>query len=288
MKVKIIADSGCDLPKQILDNLQIEMMPLIVQADGEDYLDRKTIEPLQLYSKMRNGSATKTAQVSPLTIKETLTTYAKQNIPVIYITLSSGLSGTFQTAVLMKNEVSEEFPDSSVAVFDSLGASLGYGLMVYEAALLAEKGECFENILSMLSTFRENLQHIFTVDDLEYLFRGGRVSKTAAFMGSLLKIKPVLHMEDGKLFPLEKVRGRKKAFARMLELMKERTGDTSNMTLAISHGDDIESANVLKEMIIKEFHTNEIIINMIGGAIGAHAGPGTVALFFLEKPVRTS
>ncbi|MFC0189152.1 DegV family protein [Fictibacillus aquaticus] len=287
MKVKIIADSGCDLPKQILDNLNIEMMPLIVQADGEEFLDRKTIEPVQLYNKMRNGSAPKTAQVSPLTIKETISTYAKENIPVIYITLSSGLSGTYQTAVLMNEEIKEEFPEAQSAIFDSLGASLGYGLMVYEAALLAEKGESIETILSMLEQFRDSLQYIFTVDDLEYLFRGGRVSKTAAFMGSLLKIKPVLHMKDGKLFPLEKVRGRKKSFSRMLELMKERTGDTSKMTIAISHGDDIESANLLKEMIKDEFKTNEIIINMIGGAVGAHAGPGTVALFFLSKPVRS-
>jgi DegV family protein with EDD domain len=286
--IKIITDTGSDLPKQILDELDVKMLPLVVQLNDEEYRDRETIEPKQLYTHMKNGAVPKTSQVPPAIIKDALEKFAREGTPVIYVTLSSGLSGTYQTAVLMKNEVLEEYPDAEIEVFDSLSASLGFGLMVYEAAKQAKEGKSITEILHTLTHYRDHLEHIFTVDDLEYLLRGGRISKTAAVMGTLLKIKPVLHMEEGKLFPLEKLRGKKKVLGRMVELMKERSQSLTDVTIGISHADDTEAAQALKEMIIEETGNKNIMITMIGCAIGAHAGPGTLALFFLNSPNKVS
>ncbi|MBD7965648.1 DegV family protein [Fictibacillus sp. Sa2CUA10] len=288
MMTTIITDTGSDLPKQLLDEYEIIMLPLIVQVNDEEYLDRSNIEPKQLYTYMKEGAVPKTAQVPPSIIKETLTSCARNGQPAIYITLSSGISGTYQTAVLMKNEVLEEYPNAQIEVFDSQAASLGYGLMVYEAAKEAKEGKSFDEILHTLQHYQNHLEHIFTVDDLEYLLRGGRVSKTAALMGTLLKIKPVLHMEDGKLFPLEKLRGKKKVLGRMVELMKERASSLDDITIGISHADDTETAKALKDLIIEETGNKNILVTMIGCAIGAHAGPGTIALFFLNTPKKAS
>ncbi|MCM3733767.1 DegV family protein [Fictibacillus nanhaiensis] len=286
--IHIITDTGSDLPKQLLDEYDITMLPLVVQLNNEEYLDRSNIEPKQLYTHMKDGAVPKTSQVPPALIKETLSSFAKNGKQAIYITLSSGISGTYQTAVLMKNEVLEEYPDAQIEVFDSQAASLGYGLMVYEAAKESKEGKTFNEIMQTLQHYQKHLESIFTVDDLEYLLRGGRVSKTAAVMGALLKIKPVLHMEDGKLFPLEKLRGKKKVLGRMVEIMKERAGSLDDITIGISHADDTETAQALKELIIEETGNRNILITMIGCAIGAHAGPGTIALFFLNTPNKVS
>jgi len=286
--IQIITDTGSDLPKQLLEDYNISMLPLVVQLNNEEYLDRSNIEPKQLYTHMKDGAVPKTAQVPPVLIKETLSSFARNGKKALYITLSSGLSGTYQTAVLMKNEVLEEYPDAQIEIFDSQAASLGYGLMVYEAAKEAKEGKSLNEILQTLEHFRNHLELIFTVDDLEYLLRGGRVSKTAAVMGTLLKIKPVLQMKEGKLFPLEKLRGKKKVLGRMIELMKERGKSLQDITIGISHADDTETAQALKELIIEETGNKNILITMIGCAIGAHTGPGTIALFFLNTPKQVS
>lgn len=155
--IHIITDTGSDLPKQIMDELDIIMLPLVVQVNNEEYFDRSTIEPKQLYTYMKDGAAPKTAQVPPALIKETLETIAKKGESAIYITLSSGISGTYQTAVLMKNEVLEEYPDANIEVFDSQAASLGYGLMVYEAAKQAKDGKSFDEIIHTLNHYIEHL-----------------------------------------------------------------------------------------------------------------------------------
>ncbi|RXY99530.1 DegV family protein [Fictibacillus sp. S7] len=284
MGVQIITDSGCDLPQHIIDEFNITMLPLVVTIHDREEYDRKTIQPVQLYNQMREGAAPKTSQVPPLLVREAFQQYAKENTPCVYITLSSGLSGTYQTAELIRQEVMEEFPDAELSVIDSQCASLGFGLVVYQAAKLAKEGGSFEDVITTAEYCKNHTEHIFTVDDLEYLLRGGRVSKTQAMMGSLLKIKPVLHMKDGKLFPIEKIRGKKKVFGRMIELMKERGTDLSDQIIGISHADDQEAANSLKEMIKAETGCEQIMISMIGCAIGSHAGPGTIAMFFMTKP----
>ncbi|MBM7554071.1 DegV family protein [Thalassobacillus pellis] len=286
MTVQILCDSASDLSQEHVKEYDLEMVPLQVTLNGEDYLDGKTITPKKVYDAMREGAAPKTSQASPQAFRDVFVKYAEAGQPCIYFAISSELSGTYQTAKMMEDEVKSNYPDFQLHVIDTKCASLGYGLIVLRAAELAHKGATVEEILEIGSYHAEHMEHIFTVDDLEYLYRGGRVSKTAAFVGTLLKIKPLLHVEDGKLVPLEKIRGSKKVLKRMIELMKERGEDLAGQHVAISHGDDLEAAEQLAAMVREEFGTKTVHIEMVGSAIGAHSGPGTLALFFLNKPYR--
>jgi len=285
MSVKIIADSGCDLSYSFLKEHEISLIPLIVHLNDKDYEDFITIEPKQVYEAMRNGQVAKTSQASPSKIKEVFTQHARENIPSIYVAFSSQLSGTYQTAMMMRAEVLEEYPDFQLTIIDSRCASLGLGLIIAKATELAKQGMPYEQLCDTISSYCKHMEHIFTVDDLEFLARGGRISRTSAFVGGLLNIKPLLHVEDGRLIPLEKIRGRKKVMKRMLELMAERGANLQQQIVAISHGDDEEAALELKEKIQEQFGCNDFLISPIGAAIGAHAGPGTLALFFLNKQI---
>ncbi|MBZ5213105.1 DegV family protein [Bacillus paralicheniformis] len=286
MNVHLLADSAADLPKSFYDEHHISFIPLKVLLDEKEYDDLLTIQPLDVYEAMREGKAPKTSQPSMMRFKNAFSELAGENKPALYIAFSSELSGTYQTAVMAANEVKEEFPDFDLRIIDSKCASLGYGLAVKHALKLATNGNTIQEIESSVKDFCEHLEHIFTVDDLTYLARGGRISKASAFVGGLLNIKPLLHVEDGKLVPLEKIRGKKKLLKRMIDLMKERSVDLSGQTVGISHGDDEETAEEVKRMIEAEFQPGEIVVNMVGSAVGAHSGPGTLAVFFPGKDKR--
>ncbi|GIN79311.1 MULTISPECIES: DegV family protein [Bacillus] len=286
MNVHLLADSAADLPKSFYDEHHISFIPLKVLLDEKEYDDLLTIQPLDVYEAMREGKAPKTSQPSMMRFKNAFSELAGENKPALYIAFSSELSGTYQTAVMAANEVKEEFPDFDLRIIDSKCASLGYGLAVKHALKLATNGNTIQEIESSVKDFCEHLEHIFTVDDLTYLARGGRISKASAFVGGLLNINPLLHVEDGKLVPLEKIRGKKKLLKRMIELMKERSVDLSGQTVGISHGDDEETAEEVKRMIEAEFQPGEIVVNMVGSAVGAHSGPGTLAVFFPGKDKR--
>ncbi|TYS32043.1 DegV family protein [Bacillus pumilus] len=284
MTVHIIADSAADLPLSYYDEHNITLIPLRVLLGEQEFEDLITIEPKQVFDAMRQGASPKTSQASPNRIKEAFVTAAQTHTSAVYVAFSSELSGTYQTAVMMANEVKEEYPDFDLRIIDSKCASLGYGLAVKHAQSLAIDGNTIQEIDTSVKHFCESLQHIFTVDDLTYLARGGRISKASAFVGGLLSIKPILHVEDGKLVPLEKIRGRKKLLKRIIELMKERGTDWPNQTVGISHGDDPALAEDMRQLIEAEFHPEEIDIQVVGAAVGSHSGPGTLAIFFTGKP----
>ena len=220
--------------------------------------------------------------MSPQLFKDSFEKHIEEGNTVIYLAFSSELSGTYQGAKLMEQEVKEKHPDANLHIIDTKCASLGYGLVVLRAAELAQSGASVEEILEASKHNALHMEHIFTVDDLEYLYRGGRVSKTAAFVGTLLKIKPLLHVEDGKLIPLEKIRGTKKVYKRMLEIMDERGMDLSDQVIGISHGDALDVAESIADMFREKWNVKDVKINMVGSSIGAHAGPGTIAVFFLN------
>jgi DegV family protein with EDD domain len=282
MSVKIIADSGCDLPKELLNEYNITEAPLLVYPKGQEDQAEKVDDPKVIYDGMRDGKVFKTAQVPPNFFEDIFTKVAENNRPAIYISFSSKLSGTYQSSVVVKNNIEQEYKDLDLTIIDSKCASLGYGMIVYQAAKMAKEGKSKEEIIKMIKHHKKHMEHIFTVDNLEYLRRGGRISRTAAFVGGLLNIKPILDVEDGELVPLEEKRGRKKVLARMIEIMDERGHDLHNQMIGISHGDDFEGAQRLKDLIQKEFKPQGYIINMIGSAIGAHSGPGTLAVYFLN------
>jgi DegV family protein with EDD domain len=283
MAVKILADSACDLPISFIEEYQVDLLPLKVLIGEQEYEDLVTIQPNTVYEAIRAGNVPKTSQVSPTRFETVFTELAKQNQEAIYLAFSSELSGTYQTAVMILDQVKENYPDFQLTIVDTKAASLGYGLIVREAAILAADQHSKEEILSTIQFYTTHMEHLFTVDDLDYLARGGRLSKASAFLGGLLNIKPLLNMENGRLVPLEKIRGKKKLLRRMVEVMKERGNSISKQTIGISHADDEETALELKELIVQELNPQEVFISSIGAVIGAHTGPSTIALFFLNE-----
>ena len=284
MGVKIITDSAADLPVELLQAYDIDLIPLRVYDESEtEYLDGVTLESVTLLQKMREGAVYRTSLPSLETFQEKFVSYAKEGNPCIYLAFSSELSGTYQSSVLIKEEVKETYADLDLEIIDTKCASLGQGLVVLEAAKMAKDGASKEDILNRVAFLMNHMEHIFTVADLQYLVRGGRLSKVAGFIGGLLNIKPILNVEEGKLVPLEKVRGKKKVLSRIVDIMEERGKDLKGQTIGITHGDDLETAEALKLLITERFGCEVFIVNTIGAAIGAHTGPGVITLFFLNE-----
>ncbi|PGO65173.1 fatty acid-binding protein DegV [Bacillus cereus] len=284
MGVKIITDSAADLPVELLQAYDIDLIPLRVYDEAEtEYLDGVTLESVTLLQKMREGAVYRTSLPSLETFQEKFVSYAKEGNPCIYLAFSSELSGTYQSSVVIKEEVKETYANLDLEIIDTKCASLGQGLVVLEAAKMAKDGASKENILKRVDFLMSHMEHIFTVADLQYLVRGGRLSKVAGFIGGLLNIKPILNVEEGKLVPLEKVRGKKKVLSRIVDIMEERGKDLKGQTIGMTHGDDLETAEALKSLITERFGCEVFIVNTIGAAIGAHTGPGVITLFFLNE-----
>ena len=284
MGVKIITDSAADLPVELLQAYDIDLIPLRVYDESEtEYLDGVTLESVTLLQKMREGAVYRTSLPSLETFQEKFVSYAKEGNPCIYLAFSSELSGTYQSSVVIKEEVKETYANLDLEIIDTKCASLGQGLVVLEAAKMAKDGASKEDILNRVAFLMNHMEHIFTVADLQYLVRGGRLSKVAGFIGGLLNIKPILNVEEGKLVPLEKVRGKKKVLGRIVDIMEERGKELKGQTIGITHGDDLETAEALKALITERFGCEVFIVNTIGAAIGAHTGPGVITLFFLNE-----
>ncbi|MBE7128712.1 DegV family protein [Bacillus mycoides] len=284
MGVKIITDSAADLPVELLQAYDIDLIPLRVYDEAEtEYLDGVTLKSVTLLQKMREGAVYKTSLPSLETFQEKFVSYAKEGNPCIYLAFSSELSGTYQSSVLIKKEVKETYTDLDLEIIDTKCASLGQGIVVLEAAKMAKEGASKEEILNRVAFLMKHMEHIFTVADLQYLVRGGRLSKVAGFIGGLLNIKPILNVDEGKLVPLEKVRGKKKVLSRIVDIMEERGKDLKGQTIGMTHGDDLETTEALKALITERFGCEVFIVNTIGAAIGAHTGPGALTLFFLNE-----
>lgn len=281
--MRIFTDSGSDLPKAFFEKEGVHLFPLRVLVKGTEYDDIIGISTDQVYAAIAEGEQPKTSQVSLEAFLTAFEDLAKSGEEGIYIAFSSELSGTCQTAIMAKNQLLESYPNLQLAIIDSKCASFGLGLVVKEAVKLQKFGIEFDEAVQTLTEMAQSMEHLFTVGDLNYLAKGGRVSKSSAFVGGLLNIKPILNMEDGKLVPLEKTRGFKKAIKRMIELMKERGGDFSNKTVGISHSNDEELMYEVKVAIEEALSPKAIEQTTIGSVIGAHVGRGTVAIFFTNN-----
>jgi DegV family protein with EDD domain len=284
MSVKIIADSASDLPKDLIKANNITVLPLIVLDGSNEYLDGETITSKKIFDTMRKGAVYSTSQVPVNRFIDTFTAIAKNNEECFYPAFSSQLSGTYNAAVTALDEVKKIYPDVKIIIIDTLCASMGLGHVVLKACELAKQGMSTDEMLPIIKDYARKMAHVFTVEKLEYLYRGGRVSKTSAFLGDTLSIRPVLIVEDGKLVPKHKVRGEKKLYLTMMNMLEEKAGsDFSNLTVTIAHGDDVETAKKLKKMIEERFGCKNIRFAMLGAVIGAHAGPGTQAIFVEGK-----
>lgn len=285
---KLVTDNMADLPREYLREHNVDFMALSYILDGEEYGKERELDYKDFYGMMRDGKMPTTSQVNPEEAKAFFEECIRENDKILYIAFSSGLSGTFNSGRIAAEEIMEEHPDVKIAVIDSLAASLGEGLLVHKAVKLRDQGKTLEETVEWLESHRLNLVHAFTVDDLFHLHRGGRVSRTAAILGTLASIKPKLHVDDeGHLILIGKVRGRKKSLDSLVDYMEEKMGswmqENKEDYVFISHGDALEDAEYVKKRIQERFGMEHFLINNVGPVIGAHSGPGTIALFFMGE-----
>ena len=283
----IMTDTTADLPESYIEEHQLEILSLNYMLEGIVYDRKNPLDVEEFYARMRSGSMPTTSQINPEQAKEAFASCMEAGNDVLYIAFSSGLSGTYNSACIAAAELEEEgtYPDRKVVVVDSLSASLGEGLLVHKAVKLKEEGKTLEEVVAWTEKNRQNLCHNFTVDDLFHLHRGGRVSKATAILGTMINIKPVLHVDDeGHLTAVDKVRGRKKSLTTLVDRMEKQAEGFENPEVFIGHGDCLEDALFVEKLVRERFGTENFIINHVGPTIGAHSGPGTVALFFMGNP----
>ena len=278
----IITDSSADLPKSVSDAMGATVIPLEVNIDGIGCKYNDEIDIKEFYAWLRDKKGAKTSAINMDRFAEVFESFAKDGKDVLYIGFSSGLSATYMAAKNAAEEVSEKYPDRKIIAVDSLCASLGQGLIVKLAVDKKNAGASIDEVAAYVEEIKLNLCHWFTVEDLFFLKRGGRVSAATAVMGTVLQIKPVMHVDDeGKLINVEKARGRVASINSLFAKMKETAINPESQTIYISHGDCYDDAKKLADMITAEFGITDILISEVGPVIGAHSGPGTLALFFL-------
>ncbi len=278
--MKLFTDTGSDLTKEYFEENNVTAFPLSVEINGEVFKDVYEIDGKALYEAIKNGAQPKTSQVSPEAFLTAFEELAKTNEEGIYISFSGGLSGTHSTAVMIRNQLLETYPDFKLTIVDSECASLGLGMVIKEAVRLRDAGKEVSEIVSAVEKYASNMNHIFTVDDLNFLARGGRLSKTSAILGGMLNIKPILSLQEGKLVPIEKIRGQKKAISYMVDTVQQRGGDLSDKIVSIVHSNDLELAQKVQTAIQERLAPKGFETYVIGSVIGSHVGVGTVGIFF--------
>ena len=282
---KILTDSTTDLSPQLVAQTGVTVLPMTYTIGEKSYRndpEETDLSSGDFYDMLRGGAMSTTSQINVETFREVAGQMARDGFDVLYVGFSSGLSGTFNSARIAFEDLSAEYPEHKFLAVDSLCASMGEGLLVYHAAQRQKAGRSIEETARWLEENKLHLAHWFTVDDLNHLKRGGRVSGAAAFFGTMLNIKPVLHVDDaGHLIPMEKVRGRKASLDALVAHMEKDAVDPASQTVFISHGDCEADAEFVADEVRRRFGVQDIYINYVGPVIGNHSGPGTLALFFL-------
>lgn len=276
----ITVNSTVDLPNQWLEERNVPVVRLKYTIDGETYIDGKGLNPKEFFAKIRAGHMAETSQVNPEDAKEVFIPILEEGKDILHIAFSSGLSGTCNSMRIAAEELREEYPDRKIIVIDSLCACLGEGLLLYKALGKKKEGLTIEELTNWIEDNKLHVCHNVAVDDLFHLQRGGRVSKATAIIGSAIKIKPIIHMDDnGTLQVIGKKRGRKSALHAIVEKTMEQAKDWDNDMVMITHGDCLEDANYIAELVREKMGVENILINDIGTVIGSHTGPGVIALF---------
>ncbi len=284
MALRIITDSASDVPRWLVEKYKLHVIPTPVVINEKDYFDGETIMPEEFYDILRSGTQVKTYHINAFMFRKNFEPYARNKDEVIYICFSTGIAGTFNAANLARDEILEEYPDFDLTIIDSKCASLGFGLVVEKALRLAEKQVPKKVIIEAIQFYCNNMEHIFTVETLDYLYKGGRLSRTSAIAGGLLDIKPIIEInDDGALVAIEKVRGRMRSIKRLVEIAGERGDDLTSQTIGLVHGDDKPTLQIVKEMLIEKYGCRNFIESYVGCAIGAHTGPGIIGIIFLSE-----
>ncbi len=281
----IITDSSCDLPADLAKELELEVIPLTVTVNGKiytNYLDEREIPSPVFYNFLREKQPATTSAANVQQFLNVMDSILSTGKDVLYLGFSSALSGTYSAGRIAADELRGKYPDRKIITVDTLCASLGQGLFVFKCAKLRSMGKDIDEVASWAEENRLSLCHWFTVDDLHHLKRGGRISAATAIIGTTLGIKPVMHVDnEGRLIAVGKVRGRKASIKALVEHMAETAIEPGKQDIFISHGDCVEDAKYLAELIKDRFNVKRVLINPVGPVIGAHSGPGTLALFFV-------
>lgn len=281
----ILTDSSCDLPADLVQALKIVILPLTFRLNGKDYknfLDGSNLSFREFYLHIRNGESCVTNAVNIEEYKAAVEPFLQEGKDVLCICFSSGLSATWNAAKIACTDLASHYPERTIEVVDSLSASLGQGLLVYYAAQKRKAGESLDSVTNWLEQNKLHLCHWFTVDDLQYLKRGGRISTATAVLGTMMGMKPVMHMdESGHLAGVSKVRGRRASLDALVNHMEQTAVDPKDQVVFISHADAYTDAKYVAKQVKTHLGVKKVLINFVGPVIGAHAGPGTVALFFL-------
>lgn len=276
----LMTDSTIDLPVKILETLNIEVIPMTFVIGEKVFVDG-SMSSKDFYSKLRNKIVPTTSQISPSVYTEQFSKFAKEGKDILYVCFSSGLSGTYNSALIAAKDVMNSYPECKIVVVDSLCASIGEGVLVYEMALKKNNGATLEDLADWAEKNKLSICHWFVVDDLKHLQRGGRIPQSVAFVGSMMNIKPILILDDfGKLKVVEKVRGKSKAAEYMILQIEKHAKDVCSQTLYVVHGDCEEEAKDFANKIKEKLKVKNFVINNIGSIIGAHVGPGTLAVVF--------
>ena len=288
MSFILMTDSNSEITYQMADEYDIKciLMPYTIDGVEKDYDLGRNTDFKAFFERMRAGASVSTAQRNPQDFLDFWRPFMEQGQDVLYIAFSSQLSGTFNCACIAREELLKEFPERRIEMVDTLAISFAEGQLVYQAAKMRKAGKSLDEIRDWVEENKFHAMAYFTVDDLVYLKRGGRVSGASAAMGTLLGIKPMLHESmEGKLVPVEKIKGRKKAIRRLLEMLTEKKADEA-YPITIKHADCLEEAQILEKHIKENFHFSEVFIHDVGPVIGSHCGPGTLALVFMGKETR--
>ena len=282
MSYRIITDSCCDFPAHMYKELDLEVVNLSVLYKGENYTEYTEEWLKAMFDGLRAGESASTSAINPTGWAAAIEPVLQAGQDALVLTFSSGLSTTHQSAVIAAEELLEQYPDRKIRVVDTLCASLGQGLLVWYACKKRDEGLSLDELAAWCEENRLNLCHWFTVDDLMYLKRGGRVSAATALVGTMLQIKPVLHVDDeGHLINVAKARGRKASIDALVNKMVQTAIPGANDTAFICHGDCLEDAEYLAAKIKEKCGVKDVLIYYVGAVIGSHSGPGTLALFYL-------
>lgn len=285
-KFKLITDSGCDLSYEIISSLDIGYLGLECDLEGEKIIEDggQSINYKDFYKKLSTGAMPKTSQINPERFSQEFEKYVSNNYDILYIAFSSALSGTYNSALIAREELLERYPESKIIILDSKAASSGQGLLVYMAAKLRDEKKNMDEIVQFIEESKKRLYHFFTVKDLRHLERGGRISTTSAIIGSVLNINPLLIVsEEGTLQSIGKIRGEKKVLKELVRHIDDNKNEVNINTIFISHADNDNAVEFLCGLIKEKFNVKDIIVNYMGLAVGSHTGQGAVGVYFLGK-----
>ncbi|MGI5997658.1 MAG: DegV family protein [Lutispora sp.] len=284
---RIIVDSTCDLPDELIERYDIRMLPLTVSINGKEYMDKVNIKVDEVYESMRKGICPKTSQPNPSDAYNLFKECVSKGEDFIFLSFSSKLSGTYQTICSIVEDLKKQYNNIKMEVIDTKSGSLATGLIALQASKLLQAGKSFDNVINAVKKMIQHVEHVFTITDLSWLTKGGRISKSQGIIGNMMNIKPILHVNDGVMEVIQKVRGKKKALKAILDIVEERMSKFPNQIIGISHADDIDTAKELQAMIQSGMGEAKVIVSKIGSVLGSHLGIGGVGVFFFNDKIES-